>query len=201
MTPAAADSGAADSGVTDSGDGAGDTTTIGVAIGVPEPWGSHLDACRAASGDPVAPNVPAHVTLLPPTAVRHDQLPAIRTHLAAVAASHRPFELHLRGTGTFRPVTSVVFVVVARGISECEMLESAIRGGPVDRQLQFPYHPHVTVAHDVSEPALDEVYETLADFDARFTVGGFTLFEHGSDGRWRPERDYAFAGARVIDLA
>ena len=36
-------------------------------------------------------------------------------HLAAVAARHAPFVVHLRGTATFRPVSPVVFVQVVEG--------------------------------------------------------------------------------------
>jgi 2'-5' RNA ligase len=169
--------------------------TIGVAIGIPEPWAGQLTAVRKASGDPLAANVPAHITLLPPTQLTDAESAAVEEHLKEAASRHRPFELHLRGTGTFRPVTDVVFVAVATGISECELLEADIRRGPLRRELRFPYHPHVTVAHDVPTGALDIAYEGLSDFDARFAVPGFTLFEHGSDGRWRPELDFPFGGA------
>jgi hypothetical protein len=63
--------------------------------------------------------------------------------------------------------------------------------------VHFPYHPHVTVAHDVPPAQLDAAYERLAGFDARFRAWGFTLFEHGTDGRWRPQRDFPFGGAEV----
>jgi 2'-5' RNA ligase len=171
--------------------------TIGVAIGIPEPWGSELVQHRIEAGDPLAESVPPHVTLLPPTVIDGHDLPLVETHLKTVAARHRPFDLHLRGTGTFRPVTDVVFVVVARGISECEMLETDVRGGPLVREIHFPYHPHVTVAHDVPPAQLDAVYERLAGFNAQFGVWGFTLFEHGTDGHWRPQQDFPFAGAEV----
>ncbi len=85
--------------------------------------------------------------------------------------------MHLFGTGTFRPISPVVFVQVARGVADCELLERAIRSGPLDRALEFPYHPHVTVAHDVDDDALDEAYDGLAGFVARFTVESFQLFE------------------------
>jgi 2'-5' RNA ligase len=169
--------------------------TIGVAIAIPEPWGSQLTAARHDAGDPLAASVPPHITLLPPTELPDDGRKPIDDHLEEAASRHRAFELHLRGTGTFRPLTDVVFVAVATGISECELLEVDIRRGPLGRELRFPYHPHVTVAHDVGGPALDRAYEILSDFDARFTVRGFTLFEHGCDGRWRPEREFPFGGA------
>jgi 2'-5' RNA ligase len=163
---------------------------VGVAIGIPEPWGSQLDQSRAATGDPLAPFVPAHVTLLGPTDVAEGTLPAIEEHLADVACGHRPYVVRLRGTGTFRPVTEVVFVAVASGISQCEQLASAVRAGPLDRELHFPYHPHVTVAHDIPTQAMDAVFEELAGFTARFRVDHFTLYVHGADGRWRPVRDF-----------
>jgi 2'-5' RNA ligase len=171
-------------------------TTIGVAIDIPEPWGTQLTERRYAAGDPVAAYVRAHVTLLAPTPIATSDLLAVVEHLGAVAGGHQPFMLHLRGTGTFRPVTQVVFVAVAAGISECEQLhEAVLAAGPIERLERFPYHPHVTVAHDVAPEALDEVYADLAGFEASFPVDGFTLFEHDASGRWRALRDYSLNGS------
>jgi 2'-5' RNA ligase len=58
------------------------------------------------------------------------------------------------------------------------------------RDLDFPYHPHVTIAHDVSDEALDLAYDGLADFVARFVVDAFTLFERSDDGEWDRRRDF-----------
>lgn len=170
---------------------------VGVAIGIPEPWGSELDRSRAATGDPLAPFIPAHVTLLGPTEVDPGALPSIESHLAAVAAGHQPYQVSLQGTGTFRPITEVVFVAVAGGFTECVQLASEVRAGPLQRELFFPYHPHVTVAHDISTEALDAAFTELSGFTARFRVDRFTLYVHGADGRWRPVRDFPLsAGSR-----
>jgi hypothetical protein len=48
------------------------------------------------------------------------------------------------------------------------------------------------VAHDVAEEALDRAFTELADYEARFPVWGFSLYEHGADGVWRPQRDFPF---------
>jgi 2'-5' RNA ligase len=173
----------------------GAATRIGVAIDLPEPWGSQLTRRRGEAGDPQAAYVPAHLTLLGPTEVPTDALPAVEKHLEAVASAHQPFSVHLRGTGTFRPITEVVFVTVAVGISECELLAEAIASAEgLQRQARFPYHPHVTVAQDVPAAALDAVFDDLADFSARFEVSGFTLFSHGGEGRWLPRRDFPLGG-------
>jgi 2'-5' RNA ligase len=88
----------------------------------------------------------------------------------------------------------VVFVALARA-SATASGSSAGPSGPARAEHSFPYHPHVTVAHDLDEPALDEAYDALASYDARFTVWGFTLFEQGPDQVWRPQRDFAFGRA------
>jgi 2'-5' RNA ligase len=173
----------------------GPTTRIGVAIDVPEPWGSALTRRRAEAGDPQAAYTPAHVTLLGPTEVATEALPTVEKHLEAVAAGQRPFAIHLRGTGTFRPVTEVVFVTLVVGISECELLAEAIAAADeVSRQSRFPYHPHVTVAQDVPAEALDAVFEDLSGFSCKFPVAAFTLFSHGGEGPWRPRRDFPLGG-------
>ena len=177
------------------GDSSARTTRIGVAIDIPEPWGELLTARRGAAGDPQAAYTPAHVTLLGPTEVATEALAAVEKHLEAVAAGQAPFTIQLRGTGTFRPITEVVFVTLAVGISECELLAGAIAAAEgVERDSRFPYHPHVTVAQDVPAAALDAVFADLADFSAVFPVASFTLFSHGGEGPWRRRRDFPLDG-------
>jgi 2'-5' RNA ligase len=88
-------------------------------------------------------------------------------------------------------VSPVVFIQVARGLSDCEVLEKSIRTGPLQRKLDFPYHPHVTVAQDVPDEALDLAYDGLSGFVARFAVERFGLFERQSDGKWLARTEFA----------
>jgi 2'-5' RNA ligase len=167
------------------------TATIGIAIDLPEPWRQQLTERRAAAGDPEAAHVSAHLTLLGPTEVESEYLGRTEEHLVRTAVSHLPFRLLLRGTGTFRPVTEVVFISVAMGISECERLHQSIMESPgVHRPQRFPYHPHVTVAHNVAPEQLDAVFDDLTTFQAGFEVRGFTLFEHTAEQRWQERRRY-----------
>lgn len=166
---------------------------IGVAIALPPPYGAQLQAWREQLGDPTAHVIPAHVTLLPPTRVAEGELTKIDDHLQeAAAAEPGPFRMVLRGTGTFRPISPVVFVQIAFGIADCQRLELRVRSGPLSRELRFPYHPHVTIAHDVPDEVLDRAFGALSGYHVGFEVDGFSLYEHGSDGVWRPQRDYRF---------
>lgn len=164
--------------------------TIGVAIAIPEPWASELQDYRTSVGDTTATQIPTHITLVPPSEVGEDELEQLGEHLADAAGAVEPFDIHLRGTGTFRPVSPVVFVTLAEGISDCEVLASAVRGGPLDVDLQFPYHPHVTVAHHLDDPTLDRAFDELADFECRFSVDAFSLYVHDADLGWKPTCHY-----------
>ena len=168
--------------------------TIGVSLAVPDPTGAWLQDYRVALGDEEARGIPTHITLLPPTEVDDDDLPLVEKHLAEAAAGVSPFRVHLRGTGTFRPISPVVFVVVVAGISSCEQLTDAVRRGPLCTEVRFPYHPHVTVAHDLDEPQLDKAFADLAGFEHEFEAGEFHLYMHEQAAGWRPVRTFPLGG-------
>jgi 2'-5' RNA ligase len=163
---------------------------LGVVITIPEPHASVLADWRRRVGDGLGELIPPHVTLLRPTMVDSDDLPAVHAHLVKAAEAAAPFPMHLFGTGTFRPTSPVVFIQVARGIAECQSLEQSIRSGPLLRDLDFTFHPHVTVAQGVPDDALDEAYDGLSSFVARFPVDHFSLFQCGTEGEWSRTEDY-----------
>ena len=164
---------------------------------IPAPHG------RAAPGQRGPPSatrwrgsIPTHVTLLPPTEIADDDMDGVPSPTCeTVSAGAQPFDMVLRGTGTFRPVSPVVFVQVSGGLAE---LRGARAGHPLGARwsahLDFHYHPHVTVAHHVDERNLDRAFDELADFECTFEVGAFHLYEHGDDGVWRPVRSFALRG-------
>ena len=161
-------------------------STIGVSIAVPDPWGTQLQDYRVALGDPSARLIPSHITLIPPCEVVEAEVAGVVAHLEEIATTSAAFSMHLRGTGTFRPVSPVVFINVVAGISECEVLSQRLCSGPIDEAARFPYHPHVTVAHELDEPLLDRAFTELADFDCVFDVEDFHLYEHDASDGWRP---------------
>lgn len=170
---------------------AGAQVSIGVAIAIPAPYSEVLTRARVESGDPEALAIAPHITLLPPTAVEPDGLDGVRQHLREVAAGSGPFVVALDGTGTFRPISPVVFVNVTEGGEGCAELSRAVNSGPLAQPLRFPYHPHVTIAHDLDEAALDAAGAAHADFRARFPVAELALYEYGDDGVWREVETFA----------
>ena len=165
--------------------------TIGVAVAIPAPWAEELQRCRESFGDPQAWSIPTHVTLLPPTEIDDRAMPEVGEHLRKIADDEQVFPMELCGTGSFHPVSPVVFVQVRAGGQECTRIEAKVRSGPLHRPVDFPYHPHVTVAHDLPAPVLQQARLALADYAASFHVDGFSLYRH-LDGVWRPARAFSF---------
>jgi 2'-5' RNA ligase len=132
--------------------------------------------------------------LVPPVEVDEQRMSDVERHLGQVAATSPAYAVHLRGSGTFRPVSPVVFVNLVQGISQTEQLAKDCRRGPLELQLDFPYHPHVTVAHLDDDQLLDRAFEELATFDCSFTVDAFHLYVHDPDLGWKATRDYALTG-------
>jgi 2'-5' RNA ligase len=168
---------------------------IGVSIAVPDPCGSELQGYRVSLGDDDARRIPTHITLLPPTDLADHSLDEVVTHLVAAARSCDRFPIHLRGTGTFRPTSPVVFVGVVEGISECELLAKSVCSGPLEVDLEFPYHPHVTIAHHQPESKLEQAFVEFERFDAEFDVNEMWLYLHDAASGWQPTRAFAL-GAR-----
>jgi 2'-5' RNA ligase len=171
---------------------------IGVALSIPDPWARELQEYRT-SIDPSAALIPTHITLVPPTVIDEDQLAMVEKHLGKVAEAAAAFDVHLRGTGTFRPVSPVVFISLVEGISQTEQLAAAVRSGPLDVDVEFPFHPHVTVAHHLDEDLMDKAFADLAGFDCAFEVARFHLYVHHEAEGWRPTRDFPLVQASGAD--
>jgi 2'-5' RNA ligase len=172
--------------------GAGDTMCVGVILGFPPEVARELQAWRASFGDPMAEVIPAHITLITTTPTQDWE--ATRDHVREVARSQEPFTITISGTGSFRPVSPVVFVNVEEGFEECVQLHEKLQTGPLERLLPFPYHPHVTVAHDVAKENLDEAETVLRDYRATFPVVSMGLYEHDTNGIWQLREELDFGG-------
>jgi 2'-5' RNA ligase len=167
-----------------------DGSCVGITIPIPEPLAGALESWRASFGDPMAAVVPPHITLI--TTTPASDWDATIDHVRAVARTQRPFEVRLRSTGSFRPVSPVVFLKLVEGFDECVELHARLQTGPLERELDFPFHPHVTVAHDVSEAGMDAAVEELHAFEASFEVRSMGLYEHVPSGLWKLREELHF---------
>jgi 2'-5' RNA ligase len=164
--------------------------SVGVILGFPTHVAEELQRWRASFGDPLADVVPAHITLVTTTPTRDWE--ATREHVREVARNQSPFMVTIAGTGTFRPVSPVVFINVEDGFEHCVDLHEKLQQGPLQRDLPFAYHPHVTIAHDVAPESLDEAETVLKNYRATFPVVSMGLYEHDADGIWQLREELDF---------
>lgn len=162
---------------------------LGVTVAIPEPYRSVLSRARAEVGDPLAQIIPPHVTLLPPTEIAESDLNGVHSLLEAVAQRHGCFTMGLKGTDTFRPISPVVFVALDQGWKECSDLQAELNVGVLAQEREFPYHPHVTIAHNLTPEQLDHAQDMMRGFTGQFTVHTIELFEHVGQ-QWRELRSF-----------
>ncbi len=166
--------------------------TVGVVLLVPDPIGSQVTHLRERIGDALGMAIPTHITLLPPTRVRAEQSDALEEHLASVASDHDAPTIDVSGTGTFRPASEVVFLAISEGVRACADLNAAVCAGPVQSPSVFPFHPHITLAHDLAPEVLDDVAAEYACVGAEFRVPQISLYRLDDQGRWQVRAHYAF---------
>jgi 2'-5' RNA ligase len=167
-----------------------DGMSVGVILGFPPDIAEELRRWRASFGDPMAGVIPAHITLVTTTPTRDWE--ATRCHVREIARRQEPFTVTIAGTGSFRPVSPVVFLKVEDGFGDCVKLHEQLQTGPLERELPFAYHPHVTIAHDVAPESLDEAETVLKDYRATFPVVSMGLYEHDINGIWQLREELDF---------
>ena len=167
---------------------------LGVVVAIPEPWVSALTDIRVGLGDEQGTKVPAHITILPPTAVDKDRREDVIEHLRTVAQRYTPFRVTLGETGSFRPVSPVVYLSLAEGARECTFLAEDIRSGPLYAEARFPYHAHVTLAQGVSDEALDRAM-SIGSYEASWMVPGFRLDRVDENGVYSSMALFGFESA------
>lgn len=169
--------------------------TLGLALEVPEPLRSRVDAARAGF-EPGAGRMPAHVTLVAPFDADEDALADIEGHCLRVAAAQAPFRLVVAGTATFRPVSPVAYLAIEEGAGECAALAAALATGPLAIPQRFAYHPHVTIAHVDDDTVLEAAMTAFAAERAAFDVREAVLWEHRAMG-WVPVLRCPLGGQRA----
>ncbi len=168
------------------------TLTVGVSIAIPEPYGEFLRQKRRSFGDPGADRIPSHITLAPPLEIDPERVEELAADLAELAQVCQPFVVRLLGTGTFRPTSPVAFVAISEGIAQIEMLADGVLAAIDAPKPEFPFHPHVTIAHHVDDQTLDRALSELRDFECSFEVGSIHLYRDDPVSGWQPTHEFGF---------
>jgi len=154
---------------------------------LPEPLAGFLDSLRCE----LVPRCLAktHVTILPPRPLASG-LPENAWHdLNDSLDAFPPFRVELMSIEVF-PGTDVIYLSVGAGQRELEGMHAALNRGPLQFDEPFPYHPHVTLAQQLSpeqvEPSAALARRRWRDFpySRSFTVDRLTFVQNTVENRW-----------------
>jgi 2'-5' RNA ligase len=94
---------------------------------------------------PPHPELPAHITILPPRELRGTEA-AARERITQICRTVEPFEVALGDVETFCPTTPTIFIRVAHAAYRLRELHDRLNVGELFYDEPWPYMPHLTIA-------------------------------------------------------
>lgn len=153
---------------------------------IPDPFGSFLDDLRRELVPGCVPH--AHVTVLPPRPISADPMEAAQA-AKTMCMEFAPFEIEVGGVEIF-PVTNVIYLGISRGERQLKAMHKAMNTGPLHYHEPFDYHPHVTLAQELTHERSLELAviarRRMASFigSRRFLVDSLTFVQNTARNIW-----------------
>jgi 2'-5' RNA ligase len=154
---------------------------------LPEPLAQFVDSLRR-DFHPLS-RAKAHVTVLPPRPLLGPPEKAW-AELTERLQAFQPFKIELGPVETFRE-TLVLYLSVLSGFHELERMHEALNTGSTAFQEPYLYHPHITIAQELTPDALPAAREEAARRWAQFShprafmLDRLTFVQNTIDNRWK----------------
>jgi 2'-5' RNA ligase len=135
---------------------------------------------------PEHPELPAHVTVLPPRTLRGTEEEA-RQLLQEVCQTVQPFEIVMGDVETFAPSTPTVFIRVAHAAYRMRDLHDKLNAGALRCEEPWPYMPHLTIVKlsevELARQAADLSRQRWASYgrSRRILIEELTFVREGSE--------------------
>jgi 2'-5' RNA ligase len=153
---------------------------------IPEPLRVFLDDLRLGLAPDCFPQ--AHVTILPPRSLKVS--PAAAWEQARSVVERFPsFEIVPLEVEVFE-ARPVVYIAVGAGRAELIRLHELLNVGALECEEPFPYHPHITVAQELTRDRVEELARCArrkwagCPHEAPFRVESVTFVRATVDNRW-----------------
>jgi 2'-5' RNA ligase len=131
----------------------------------------------------------AHVTVLPPRPIDLDIKKSI-ANIAAEGQDNPPFTIELGSVHIFKK-SNVVYLSIRRGEPELHALHENLNSGQMEYDGPFPYHPHITLAQDLTREQAQHLVEIArerwANYDGprSFSVEELSFVRSVETGIWQ----------------
>lgn len=153
---------------------------------IPAPLGRFLDEVRCELVPACVPR--AHVTILPPRPLAVSAADAW-DQLSAQLRDFPAFEIQLSGVEMFE-TTSVIYVALKTGKQQLRRMHDLLNTNNVAFAEPFAYHPHITIAQELTNgdvrPALETARRRWAEYrgSRTFPVEAITFVQNTAQNRW-----------------
>lgn len=143
----------------------------------------------------------AHITLLPPRPLADSvTASAARSYLDKALADLSPVEIRVGPIEIF-PGTNVVYASVEQGFDKLQRLHREFNRGPLSFRENFDYHPHITLAQNLTLPEAEAVRDQAArrwkqyGGVRHFSTESFTFVQANRENRWVDLAEYSLVSA------
>lgn len=116
---------------------------------IKDPLANFLDDLRRRLVPECRPH--AHVTILPPRPLSGTIALALKS-IREYARDRSSFQLEATGLAVF-PETNVIYIELGLGRDVLMEMHRDLNRGPLEFQEPFPYHPHITLAQELTAEA------------------------------------------------
>jgi 2'-5' RNA ligase len=131
----------------------------------------------------------SHVTVLPPRPIQLNVEECIR-QITAEGNETAPFTVELGSVEVFEK-SHVVYLTLRSGARELHALHENLNSGQLEYRPVFPYHPHITLAQDLTPEQARELADLARerwrryDGPRQFSVEALSFVRSEVPGCWR----------------
>lgn len=135
--------------------------------------------------DPQYSLIPPHIKLKTAFELGERKLEDIIDHLEQVAAATEPFQIDFHKVSTFHPTSNVIYFAIRDTDPIVRLHERCNKGILFDEEI-YNYVPHLTIAQEMSNDELNDVYGSLrmSKIDITVDIDRFHLLYQMENGMW-----------------
>ena len=145
----------------------------------------------------------AHVTALPPRPLVISEEAAVE-EARAQCAGWEPFDLEVGSVQTFLSVNRVVYLGVGQGTEQMRRLHQTLNRGYLACLEPLEFVPHITIAQDLNEQRVLDVFARISSEFAAYTgprrhlVTTLTFVRQSASGDWIDLAELQLGRASVL---